>query len=193
MRALGATLLAGIFLPAALATAASAATLEPMQGHVYFNLGKGFKPATSAVTLAPGSKILIAPSGSASLQYDGDCTVRLSPGRVWTVAAKKPCVAGQNEIDFSNRMSQGTPPPPPGGALPPGGAPAGFGNHPRPPAGPTVGSPPLTVPPPAPAAAAAATTAATTTTIAVVAGTVVVGGIVVATTVAKDDDEPTSP
>ncbi len=103
-------LFAALSFASLLPAAASGATLTPEQGTVTVNNGRGFVAVTRAVPIQAGTRIMIAPGGAASVDYAAACTVRLTPGRVWTVPAEAPCLPGQRVVDFGNRMNQGLPP-----------------------------------------------------------------------------------
>ncbi len=80
---------------------AQAASVTPQIGNVYVNTGNGFELITSQTKAITGMKILIRSGGTAIINYDDGCAVRIGSGRVWEIAAKTPCADGNNYIDMA--------------------------------------------------------------------------------------------
>lgn len=83
---IGCSLLAG--------TAASAATVVPVNGEVSVNQGKGFEKLTTAFEAKAGDAVMVSPGGSAKVAYPDGCAVQLNPGAVMVIAALSPCASG---------------------------------------------------------------------------------------------------
>ena len=74
-----------------LSSAASATTLQPMQGDVLVNRGAGFQPVVKPTTVGVGDSIMVSAKGSAQVVYNEQCSVDVRPGSVVTVALEPPC------------------------------------------------------------------------------------------------------
>lgn len=85
--------------------AVSAATVSGPTGSVLVNKGGGFAAITSSTDVAPGAQIMVKADAVAVISYGEGCSVRIAPGRVWTVQEGIPCAAGAQEIDFTTRMN----------------------------------------------------------------------------------------
>lgn len=86
------------------ATAAPAATIQPVQGQVSINQGQGFQPANGVTEAKEGDSLIVSPGGSATVSYADGCKVGLQPGAVMVIAALSPCASGSyaQEQDQSN-------------------------------------------------------------------------------------------
>jgi hypothetical protein len=71
--------------------AANAATVYPESGAVFANNGDGFVRINSAIQAQPGAQVLTRPGGSATINYDGACVVRVGPGELKLVESTAPC------------------------------------------------------------------------------------------------------
>jgi len=99
----------------ALNSASWSATLEPGQGNLSVNQGRGFQPVNSRVDAKIGDSIMVSPGGSAAIVYDDGCKVTVQPGAVTTIAPLSPCAAGSNAADMGVPPARGAgyPAPPP--------------------------------------------------------------------------------
>ena len=84
-----------------LATASSAATIEPGQGNLSVNQGQGFQPINSRVDANVGDSVMVAPGGAATVTYSDGCKVDVQPGAVTTIAPLSPCATGSYAQDFN--------------------------------------------------------------------------------------------
>lgn len=76
-----------------LSSQAFGATINSVQGEVYFNSGQGYRPLVGTVEAKPGNSAFAAPGGSARVVYSDGCTMKISPGAVTSVSEKSPCQA----------------------------------------------------------------------------------------------------
>jgi hypothetical protein len=76
-----------------LCSAASAATVDSIEGRVLLNRGDGFQVLAVATTANPGDKVMASPDGSAKLRYGDGCVIDVRPGAVVSVGEKSPCTA----------------------------------------------------------------------------------------------------
>lgn len=74
-----------------LAASAHAATITPDQGDVLVNRGAGYKPLKQPMEAAVGDQVMVKPKSQARVVFPDGCTVLVSPGMVFTIAAKSPC------------------------------------------------------------------------------------------------------
>jgi hypothetical protein len=88
------TLLGALCLASVLSSSTWAASLQPGQGDLSINQGKGFQPINGRVDASVGDSIMVGPSGSATLVYEDGCKVDVQPGAVATVAPISPCASG---------------------------------------------------------------------------------------------------
>ena len=77
-----------------LSTSCLAATLEPTQGSLSINRGKGFRPVSHRIVAHAGDAVMVGPGGSARLVYADGCKVDVVPGTVLTVTQLSPCASG---------------------------------------------------------------------------------------------------
>lgn len=85
-----------------LATACSAATIEPGQGQLSVNQGQGFEPVNSRIDARVGDSVMVSPNGSALVSYPDGCKVNVQPGAVVTIAPLSPCASGSYAEDQPN-------------------------------------------------------------------------------------------
>ena len=78
-----------------------AATIEPDQGNLMVNQGKGFQPINGRVDASVGNSVMVAPGGTATVVYDDGCKVTVEPGTVTTIAPLSPCASGSYAQDPS--------------------------------------------------------------------------------------------
>ncbi len=78
----------GFFCPAAFA-----ATVQDISGPVLANEGVGFKRVAGTRPVAPGTRLIANPGGSATIVYDNGCIERVEPGVVVTVKPAGACEA----------------------------------------------------------------------------------------------------
>jgi hypothetical protein len=76
-----------------------AATIQPGQGDLSLNQGKGFQPINSRIDANVGDTVMVGPGGSATVVYDDGCKVDVKPGAVTTIAPLSPCASGSNAQD----------------------------------------------------------------------------------------------
>jgi hypothetical protein len=89
------TALACLVLSASVAMAAqSVAVVQNVSGKVLVNKGKGFVPATGALQLGAGDRLLVGKDSTATISY-AECAVSLAKPSVFTVTKVAPCVAGE--------------------------------------------------------------------------------------------------
>jgi hypothetical protein len=98
MRGLLAALCVGCAVGCALltASAASAATVEPVSGDVSVNQGQGFKKLAAAFEAKVGDSVMVSPGGSAKISYADGCAIGLKPGAVMVITELSPCASGSN-------------------------------------------------------------------------------------------------
>jgi hypothetical protein len=94
------TLVAGIGLGLFVATACSAATVEPEQGVLSVNQGQGFEQVNGPTQVNTGDTIMVGPNGSALVFYPDGCKVNVQPGQVVTITAVSPCAMGAQGNHF---------------------------------------------------------------------------------------------
>lgn len=93
------TLVLGLGGAALLATACSAASIEPVQGQVSVNRGKGFEPVISRTDAKVGDSVMVSPDGAAVIAYADGCKVDVHPGAVMTITPLSPCASGSYAKD----------------------------------------------------------------------------------------------
>lgn len=74
--------------------ATNSATVNPSEGVVLVNRGKGFTQIKQPVRLRVGNSVMVGPDGSALIAYKDGCTVNVKPGTVKTIDAISPCASG---------------------------------------------------------------------------------------------------
>lgn len=72
-----------------------AATVTGVQGQILLNTGDGFRLVQGSVQVGPGARIVANQGGEGSIQYDDGCSVPLTPGQLYTIAAASPCATTQ--------------------------------------------------------------------------------------------------
>jgi hypothetical protein len=86
------TLAGGLYV--LLGTACSAATVEPIGGHLAVSRqGQGFQTIAQPAELSVGDRLMVSPNGSASIVYPDGCRQVVQPGSVMTIAPISPCVS----------------------------------------------------------------------------------------------------
>jgi hypothetical protein len=83
-----------------------AATIEPVQGNLSLNQGRGFQPINSRVDANVGDTVVVGPGGAAAVTYPDGCKVPVQPGAVTTIAPLSPCASG-SRADDNNGNSNG--------------------------------------------------------------------------------------
>ena len=102
MRAFFATfVLGGVVFYGAASWSATGATLEPVQGDLWINHGKGFEQVHSRIEAKVGDSIMVNPGGYAKLTYADGCEAHVKPGAVTTVAQLSPCASGSLAADMN--------------------------------------------------------------------------------------------
>jgi hypothetical protein len=86
---------------------ASAATVSPQSGEVLANSGTGFTLVSATTELKAGGQLLVRPGGSAVIQYENGCSLRVGSDRVWVIQDKPPCEPGR-ALDLTARMNGGS-------------------------------------------------------------------------------------
>ncbi|HWX85053.1 MAG TPA: hypothetical protein VNZ48_15765 [Xanthobacteraceae bacterium] len=84
------------------ASAAGAATVEPVQGNLSLNQGQGFQPVNSRVKANVGDTVVVGPGGAAAVTYPDGCKVQVQPGAVTAIAPLSPCASGSRADDNDN-------------------------------------------------------------------------------------------
>jgi hypothetical protein len=82
-----------------LVSASRAATIEPVQGNLSLNQGRGFQPINSRVDANVGDTVVVGPGGAAAVTYPDGCKVSVQPGAVTTIAPLSPCASGARADD----------------------------------------------------------------------------------------------
>jgi hypothetical protein len=96
--AVGGALLCGAETWAATPTA----TLEPVQGDVLINHGKGFeKVLASKIEAKVGDSVMVSPGGIAKVTYPDGCQANVKPGAVMTITKLSPCASGSLAADLT--------------------------------------------------------------------------------------------
>jgi hypothetical protein len=91
----------GMFCCAMLLTSSTwAATLEPVQGGLSINQGKGFQPVNNRIDANVGDSVMVSPDGAATVIYGDGCRVKVQPGVVTTIAPLSPCASGSYAADI---------------------------------------------------------------------------------------------
>jgi hypothetical protein len=104
---LGALCFASAVLLSSSSWAAATATVDPSQGDVLINRGKGFTQIRRPVKVRAGSSVMVGPNSSAVIAYNDGCTVNVEPGTVKTVAALSPCASGSSAQAGPSYAQQG--------------------------------------------------------------------------------------
>jgi hypothetical protein len=73
---------------------AFAATIEPVQGDLSVNQGKGFQRVDNRIDANVGDYAMVGPGGAATVTYPDGCKVDLQPGAVMAIAPLSPCASG---------------------------------------------------------------------------------------------------
>jgi hypothetical protein len=82
-------------------TASWAATLEPVQGDLWINHGKGFEKVNSRMEAKVGDSVMVNPGGIAKVTYSDGCQANVKPGAVMTIARLSPCASGSLAADLT--------------------------------------------------------------------------------------------
>src|ERR1700722_3924967 len=82
------------------------ATLEPVQGNLYINDGRGFQPVNDRVDANVGQSVMVAPGGTAMVIYPDGCKVAVQPGQVTTITSASPCT---NPFPADQTLAQDAP------------------------------------------------------------------------------------
>ena len=70
------------------------ATLDSVQGKVFFNPGPGYRQLVGTAEAKPGDSAYAEFGGSARLVYADGCIVNIRPGSVVRVSEQSPCKSG---------------------------------------------------------------------------------------------------
>jgi hypothetical protein len=89
------------------ASAAGAATVEPVQGNLSLNQGQGFQPVNARINANVGDTVVVGPGGAAAVTYSDGCKVQVQPGAVTTIAPLSPCASGSLADDNNNLYAVG--------------------------------------------------------------------------------------
>jgi hypothetical protein len=73
-----------------------ATTIEPGQGDLSINQGRGYQPVSSRLNANVGDTVMVGQGGAATVVYDDGCKVNVQPGAVTTIAPLSPCTSGSN-------------------------------------------------------------------------------------------------
>jgi hypothetical protein len=78
------------------------ATLEPVQGDLSINHGKGFeKVLVSKIEAKVGDSVMVSPGGIAKVTYADGCQANVTPGTVMTITKLSPCASGSLAADLT--------------------------------------------------------------------------------------------
>jgi len=89
------------------ASAAGAATVEPVQGNLSLNQGQGFQPVNARINANVGDTVMVGPGGTAAVTYPDGCKVSVQPGSMTTIAPLSPCASGSLADDNNNLYAVG--------------------------------------------------------------------------------------
>ena len=82
--------------------ATQTATLEPIQGDLLINHGKGFeKVLASKIEAKVGDSVMVSPGGIAKVTYADGCQANVKPGAVMTITKLSPCASGSLAADLT--------------------------------------------------------------------------------------------
>jgi hypothetical protein len=102
MRAFFATfVLGGVVFYGAASWAATGATLEPVQGDLWINHGKGFEKVDKRLEAKVGDSVMVSPGGIGKVTYADGCQANVKPGTVTTIAPLSPCASGSLAADMN--------------------------------------------------------------------------------------------
>jgi hypothetical protein len=77
-------------------------TLEPVQGDLLINHGKGFeKVLASKIEAKVGDSVMVSPGGIAKVTYADGCQTNVKPGTVMTITKLSPCASGSLAADLT--------------------------------------------------------------------------------------------
>jgi hypothetical protein len=77
-------------------------TLEPIQGDLLINHGKGFeKVLASKIEAKVGDSVMVSPGGIAKVTYADGCQANVTPGAVMTITKLSPCASGSLAADLT--------------------------------------------------------------------------------------------
>jgi hypothetical protein len=110
MRSLPVPVFVVLGVAAILATSANAATVTSEKGELLVNRGSGYKPVRQPTEAAVGDRVLARPNSSGRIEYPDGCVVKVSPGAIFTVVAKSPCVSGGYHIETQASTTSQPPP-----------------------------------------------------------------------------------
>ena len=80
-----------VFLAAFLmSSAASAAMVEFVEGHLSLNQGNGYKPVANIASANSGDLVMASPGGSGKIVYADGCVVEVKPGTWSRFASNRP-------------------------------------------------------------------------------------------------------
>jgi hypothetical protein len=78
------------------------ATLEPVQGELWINHGKGFeKVLASKIEAKVGDSVMVSPGGIAKVSYADGCQANVKPGAVMIITKLSPCASGSLAADLT--------------------------------------------------------------------------------------------
>ena len=82
--------------------ATQTATLEPIQGDLLINHGKGFeKVVASKIEVKVGDSVMVDPGGIAKVTYADGCQANVKPGAVMIITKLSPCASGSLAADLT--------------------------------------------------------------------------------------------
>lgn len=85
-----------------LASSSMAATVEPIQGSLSVNQGKGFVQIAGPTKVNVGDAVMVSPDGSAVVVYPDGCKVAVHPGAVMRIEPISPCAVGSHAQGLHN-------------------------------------------------------------------------------------------
>jgi hypothetical protein len=95
------------------ATAAQAASIKSVDGHVFVSKGVGYAPGKAGLQLIPGDKAVVSNNSKAVVLFEDGCSYTLLPGKVLSIQKLSPCLdasrVSDRAPDLPGRMSQSGP------------------------------------------------------------------------------------
>jgi len=91
----------GLLTVSLMASAANAAVLNA-SGSVSVNRGAGFQPVSGSVEVNPGDRVLVGPSGNATIAYSSTCVTTVPVNQLAIVRAQPPCPSVGPEAPLNN-------------------------------------------------------------------------------------------
>lgn len=81
--------------------AATAATLNPIQGDILVNRGNGYRLESTASELKPGDMVVANAGAAAQIFYPDGCSVPVQAGSIVTIKQVSPCASAPQTQTFT--------------------------------------------------------------------------------------------